>query len=296
MVTVGVDLHKRVAQIAVLTPEGEVSQHRLETIPREITQFFAKLPAQTPVAVEASATWWWFIDLLEALGHRPVLSHPKQTKAIAAARLKNDRVDAARLAMLLRADLLPAVWIPPTSLREARELVRHRIRLTQLRTCLRNMLQSMLARRNLRPVEATKWMSVHGLQELAALSLPPAPSIIREDCFKLLHVFDAQIRELDMQLTSPSGVSAKHRSASSRNTPTLASARSTRYSEGGCVPVAAARSSLRRAPSFKRSATPSLEATWRACDTLNPLTKSRSAADGLWSPVSIGSLQTQAGN
>ena len=84
MVTVGVDLHKRVAQIAVLTPEGEVSQHRLETTPREITQFFAKLPAQTPVAVEASATWWWFIDLLEAQGHRPVLSHPKQTKAIVA--------------------------------------------------------------------------------------------------------------------------------------------------------------------------------------------------------------------
>jgi transposase len=205
MVTVGVDLHKRVAQIAVLTPEGEVSQHRLETTTREITQFFAKLPAQTPVAVEASATWWWFIDLLEALGHRPVLSHPKQTKAIAAARLKNDRVDAARLAMLLRADLLPAVWIPPSSLREARELVRHRIRLTQLRTCLRNMLQSMLARRNLRPAEATKWMSVRGLQELAALSLPTAPSIIREDCFELLHVFDEQIRNLDIQLTQAWG-------------------------------------------------------------------------------------------
>ncbi|MBI4240618.1 MAG: hypothetical protein HY613_02780 [Candidatus Rokubacteria bacterium] len=39
-----------------------------------------------------------------------MLSHPKQTKAIAAARLKNDRVDAERLLLLLHGDLLPRVW------------------------------------------------------------------------------------------------------------------------------------------------------------------------------------------
>jgi hypothetical protein len=36
------------------------------------------------------------VDLVERLGHHAVLSNPKQTKAIAAARLKNDRVDAER--------------------------------------------------------------------------------------------------------------------------------------------------------------------------------------------------------
>jgi hypothetical protein len=55
----------------------------------------------------------------ERLGHHAVLSNPKQTKAIAAARLKNDRVDAERSALLLRGDLLPTVWIPPARLREA---------------------------------------------------------------------------------------------------------------------------------------------------------------------------------
>jgi hypothetical protein len=68
----------------------------------------------------------------EGLGHQPILSHPKQTKAIAA-RLKNDRVDAQRLALLLRGDLLPTVWIPPAVLREARELIRHRIQLVWVR-------------------------------------------------------------------------------------------------------------------------------------------------------------------
>ena len=107
MVTIGIDLHKRVsqvAQVAVLMLQGEVTQHRLGNDPSQVEQFFAQIPAPAQVAIEASATWWWLVDLLERLGHQPVLSHPKRTKTIAAARLKNDRVDAERLALLLRGD------------------------------------------------------------------------------------------------------------------------------------------------------------------------------------------------
>ncbi len=125
MLHVGVDLHKRVPQIAVLARDGAMTQHRLENDPARMEQFFTTPASPARVAIEASGTRWWLVDLLERLGHQPVLSHPKQTKAIASARLKNDRVDAERLALLLRGDLLPAVWIPPADLREARELIRH---------------------------------------------------------------------------------------------------------------------------------------------------------------------------
>ncbi len=134
MVHVGVDLHKRSAQLAVLMPDGELTQQRLENDPERLEQFFAQVPRGARVAIEASGTWWWFVDLVERLGHHAVLSNPKQTKAIAAARLKNDRVDAERLALLLRGDLLPTVWIPPAGLREARELVRHRVSLVWVRS------------------------------------------------------------------------------------------------------------------------------------------------------------------
>ena len=113
MVHVGVDLHRRSSQLAVLMPDGEVTQQRLENDPTRLEQFFAELPRGARIAIEASGTWWWFVDLVERLGHHAVLSNPKQTKAIAAARLKNDRVDAERLALLLRGDLLPTVWISP---------------------------------------------------------------------------------------------------------------------------------------------------------------------------------------
>lgn len=139
------------------------------------------------------------MDLLERLGHQPVLSNPKQTKAIASARLKNDRVDAERLVLLLRGNLLPTVWIPPADLREARELIRHRVSLVWVRTGIKNQLQALLARRNLQPTSGRRWMSVRGQRELAALSLEPIPSTIREDCRALLSLLDAQIR-LDLEL------------------------------------------------------------------------------------------------
>src|SRR5262245_815213 len=171
MVHVGVDLHKRVSQIAVLTADGELTHHRLPNDLAQLQSFFAQLPTPSPIAIEASGTWWWLVDLLERLGHQPVLSHPKATKAIAAARLKNDKVDAQRLARLLRGELLPTVWIPPAALREARELVRHRITLVWLRSAVRNRLLSMLARRNLQPTRVKTWLTQGGQRELRARAL-----------------------------------------------------------------------------------------------------------------------------
>jgi transposase len=202
MVHVGVDLDKHSSQIAVLTEDGEIRQQRLPNDPAQLEKFFAELPPHTPIAIEASGTWWWLVDLLEHLGHDPILSHPKQTKAIAAARLKNDRVDAERLALLLRGELLPTVWIPSAALREARELIRHRIQLVWLRGVIRNRLQAMLARRNLQPTSGKSWLTQRGQRELQQLPLTDTPRRIREDCGTLLPMLDTQIRRLDTELVA----------------------------------------------------------------------------------------------
>jgi len=199
MVHVGVDLHKRMSQIAVLTEEGEIAQRRLANDPAALQAFFG-LPPRTPVAIEASGTWWWLVDLLERVGHQPVLSHPKQTKAMAAARRKNDRVDAERLALLLRGELLPTVWIPPAELREARELIRHRVQLVWLRGEVRNRLLARLARRNLQPTSGKSWLTVRGQRELQALPLASIPATIRDDCHTRRPLLDKQIRRLDEDL------------------------------------------------------------------------------------------------
>jgi len=57
MVHAGVDLHKRSSQLAVLMPDGEVTQQRLENDPTRLEQFFAQVPRGAQIAIEASGTW-----------------------------------------------------------------------------------------------------------------------------------------------------------------------------------------------------------------------------------------------
>jgi transposase len=84
------------------------------------------------------------VELLEDYGFAPHLVHPSRCKAIASARLKNE-VDAATLAQLLRADLLPEAWIAPPEVRLLRALLRHRVHLVRLRTRLRNRIHAIVA-------------------------------------------------------------------------------------------------------------------------------------------------------
>jgi transposase len=107
------------------------------------------LPPGTPVAFEAAYGWGWLVELLEELELEPHLVHPSRCKAIAAARLKNDKVDAATLAQLLRADLLPEAWIAPQATGDLRALLRHRAALVRLSTCLKNRVHAVLADRGI---------------------------------------------------------------------------------------------------------------------------------------------------
>jgi transposase len=85
------------------------------------------------------------VELLEDYGFDPHLVHPLRCKAIASARLKNDKVDAAILAQLLRADLLPEAWIAPLPAGQLRALLRHRASLVRLGTQLRNRIHAVAA-------------------------------------------------------------------------------------------------------------------------------------------------------
>ena len=79
--------------------------------------------------------------------------HPAKVKLIAASRVKTDKVDVLSLAHLLRADLLPEVWVPPQHVRDLRALLAHRRRLVSLQTTAKNCLQRVLHRLNLRPAD-----------------------------------------------------------------------------------------------------------------------------------------------
>jgi hypothetical protein len=91
-VYVGIDVHRKRSQVAVVAEDGKVQLNRNVVNGREpILRLIGGLPAGTPVAFEAACGWGWLVELLEDYGFDPHLVHPLRCKAIASARLKNDK-------------------------------------------------------------------------------------------------------------------------------------------------------------------------------------------------------------
>jgi transposase len=91
-VYVGIDVHRKRSQVAVVTEDGKVQLNRNVVNGQEpILRLIGDLPAGTPVAFEAAYGWGWLVELLEGYGFDPHLVHPLRCKAIASARLKNDK-------------------------------------------------------------------------------------------------------------------------------------------------------------------------------------------------------------
>jgi transposase len=156
------------------------------------------LPAGTPVAFEAAYGWGWLIELLEDYGFVPHMVHPLRCKAIASARLKNDKVDAAILAQLLRADLLPEAWIAPPKVRQLRALLRHRASLVRVGTQQRNRIHAVAADHGY-DRSASYWTGP-GRGWLAELDLPPASREIVTDCLAVIDGLAPLIDRIDGEL------------------------------------------------------------------------------------------------
>jgi transposase len=198
-VYVGIDVHRKRSQVAVVDQDGAVLANRNVTNGvAPVLSVIGGLPAGTPAAFEAAFGWGWLLELLEDYGFEPHMVHPLQCKAIASARLKNDKVDAATLAQLLRADLLPEAWIAPPAVRQMRALLRHRAQLVRLRTLLRNRIHAVLADHGHGRPEGC-W-SGPGRRWLASLQLPAVSREVIDDALALIDAVEEPIDRLDQEV------------------------------------------------------------------------------------------------
>jgi transposase len=198
-VYVGIDVHRKRSQVAVIDQDGRVLRNR--NVPNgaePVLGVIGGLPPGTPAAFEAAFGWGWLVELLEDYGFDPHLVHPLQCKAIASARLKNDKAAAAILAQLLRADLLPEAWIAPPAVRQLRALLRHRIQLVRLRTLLRNRIHAVLADHG--HGRAGGCWSGPGQAWLASLELPAASREVAGDDLALIDALQPVIDRLDWEV------------------------------------------------------------------------------------------------
>jgi len=142
---IGVDFHKSTSYITRIDGKGKlISQSQIFNTPEAINSWAKTLEPGDRVAVEAVGHWMYLYEQLEDSPCEFFLSHPQATKAIAHARLKNDRVDSEMLAQLLRTGLLPEAYVPSREIRDLRELLRLRAFLVRMRTRVKNRIRSVL--------------------------------------------------------------------------------------------------------------------------------------------------------
>jgi transposase len=149
---VGVDLHKQTISLCVVELAGRerkvVQRKRFRCRDEEaLLAYFAGLGSYEAV-VEATASYEWFVQLIEPTAARIVLAHPGKLRVIAESKNKTDKLDAQTLAEFLALDQVPESWRPTPRVREHRALVRLRSYVQGRITSAKNKLRWIVANYN----------------------------------------------------------------------------------------------------------------------------------------------------
>jgi transposase len=198
---VGIDLHRRRSVIYRMDEAGEkIDCVRINNDPVWFAQEVSKSPKGSHVVIEATYGWYWAVDLLQEHGYVVHLSNPHGNDW-GKRRVKNDERDARDLADLLRLGRLAEAWIAPPPVRELRELVRFRYKLSCLRTGIKAQAHAVMAKNGILPVRGDMW-GQSGTAQFDALELPDAfdhrLAVLRD----LVHYYDEEIARLDRTIHS----------------------------------------------------------------------------------------------
>ena len=198
----GMALHLKRSYVVLMDSQGEVMDER--RLPNgEVATYLKKdVPPETYAVLEATRNWPFMYDLLVKHVKRVELAHPKELKAISAAAVKTDKVDARTLAHLARMNYLPIAYAAPPEIRDLRLEVRHRDSLVSQRTQAKNRIHAVLAGYNLVSAK-TDLFSASGreyLEEVMQDPLRPAAvRSIRRDLALIDHLSE-QIMEIESSL------------------------------------------------------------------------------------------------
>jgi transposase len=193
---IGCDAHKKFSVFVAVNENGQAGEAiRVEHDRSLYRQFLARLPAKSPIAIEASGHYSWLVDEMERLGHCPKLAHPLEAKLRMGKTKKTDKLDAKGLAILLRNGTLPEVWIPPGELRDQRELLRLRMFFVVLRTRVKTRIHGTLGRHNIQ-VSVSDLFGAEGRAQLAQRS-GELPLHSREAVTQELAVLDFLEEEIE---------------------------------------------------------------------------------------------------
>jgi transposase len=167
---IGVDLHKAFFQVCAISATGARQwEQRWPTTDAGIAGLLTRCGSQSWIAVEASSPTWAFVDrIVDHVGAVQVVD-TRKTRIKAGYAAKTDRLDARRLADALRRDSVVAVYYPPPTIRDLRELGRYRCHVARLQASLKQRIRALLLRQGIETPKAL--FTTRGTAWLDALPL-----------------------------------------------------------------------------------------------------------------------------
>jgi transposase len=142
---IGLDIHKKTIAYCVKEIDGTIARQGTVSAERNaLLQWQSELPGPWRGAMEATIFTGWVYDFLKPYAVDLKVAHPAMLKAITAAKKKNDRADAEKIADLLRVNLLPECHMMPEELRELRRILRYRNMIVRTAVKMKNKMSGLL--------------------------------------------------------------------------------------------------------------------------------------------------------
>ena len=205
----GIDLHARTMYLCILDQAGETLLHRnMQATPEALLKAIAPYQGQIVLAAECMFTWYWLADLCAEHEIPFVLGHALYMKAIHGGKAKNDKIDAQKIAVLLRGGMLPQAYVYPAEMRATRDLLRRRMHLTRKRAELLAHVQNTNNQYNL-PAIGKKIAYKANRDGVAERFADPAVQKSIEVDLALITYYDALLRDVELTIVK----TAKHHDA-----------------------------------------------------------------------------------
>jgi transposase len=145
MYYVGLDIHKKTISYCVKDAAGQIhSEGKIGATRRDLDTWMKLLPQPWTAAMEATIFTGWIYDHLLPHAAQVKVAHPLMLRAIAAAKKKNDRIDAGKIADCLRCDFLPECHMVSTEIRDRRRTLRYRHLLVRQIVQMKNRISGLL--------------------------------------------------------------------------------------------------------------------------------------------------------
>ena len=196
----GVDLHARSMYLHILDADKRtLLDEDLPAEPGAFLEAIAPYRQGLVVGAECMFAWYWLADLCEDESIPFTLGHALYMKAIHGGKTKTDKIDAGKIAGLLRGGMFPMAYVYPRHMRETRDLLRRRSFFVRQKAQLIAHITNTNSQYNLPPFE--RKLSRHpDYSDLAGRFKHPSTQLsIRADA-ALIDQYQQTIQQLETHL------------------------------------------------------------------------------------------------